>query len=103
MSFLILDGMLGYPAKLYDASWIEWGQMASFAKGGALADTSVWRTDLAALSDPITYNVDNAWTVDTIVGANSVALRADMVNVTDAATCGSGTLGGGGQPIAPGY
>lgn len=102
MSFLILDGMLGYPAKLYDASWIEWGQMASSAKGGALADTSQWRTDLAALSDPITYNADNAFAVDTIVGANSTALRADMVNLADAAACGSGSSGGG-QPVAPGY
>ncbi len=100
MSFLILDGMLGYPAKLYDASWIEWGQMASAAKGGALADTSQWRTDTAELSDSITYNADNGFVVDTIVGANSSALRADMVNVSDAAACGSGA---GGQPIAPGY
>lgn len=100
MSFLILDGMLGYPAKLYDASWIEWGQMATSSKGGALADTSQWRTDTATLSDPITYNVDSAWTVDAIIGANSIALRADVVNVTDAAACGSG---GGGTPVTPGY
>lgn len=102
MSFLILDGMLGYPAKLYDASWIEWGQMATVAKGGALAEDSPWRTDTATRSSPITYAVDNALTVDPLVGASSFALRADMVNVTDAAACG-GAGGPGTGPIAPGY
>lgn len=101
MSFLILDGMLGYPAKLYDASWIEWGQMATVAKGGALAEGSPWRTDTATRSSPITYAVDNALTVDSIAGASSFALRADMVNVTDASACGGSREPG--APIAPGY
>ncbi len=103
MSFLILDGMLGYPAKLYDASWIEWGQMATSTKGGALADGSPWRTDTAQRSSPITYALDNSLTVDTVVGANSSALRADMVNVTDSAACGSGSRGGDTRPVLPGY
>ena len=100
MSFLILDGMLGYPSKLYDASWIEWGQMATVAKGGALAEGSPWRTDTVQRSSPITYAVDNAIEVDSIVGASSFALRGDMVNVTDASACGSPD---DGAPIAPGY
>ena len=103
MSFLILDGMLGWPAKLYDASWIEWGQMASSAKGGALSDDSPWRTDTPARSEAVTYTADSTLgptAVDPVLGADSKALRADMVNVTDAAACGSG---GGGRPIAPGY
>lgn len=101
MSFLILDGMLGFPAKLYDASWIEWGQMATAAKGGALADGSPWRTDSPQLSAGITYAVDNGLTVDSVTGANSYALRADAVNVNDAAACGGG--GVTPRPIAPGY
>ena len=100
MSFLILDGMLGYPAKLYDASWMEWGQMAGTTSGGSLADTSPWRTDNTR-SEAITYNT-TGFTVDPIVGANSFALRADLVNVTDAAVCG-GTSTTGGRPVAPGY
>lgn len=102
----MLDGILGYPAKLYDASWIEWGQMASAAKGGALADDSPWRTDRVEpdgpqLSEAVTYNADAGLTVDSVVGANSYALRADLVNVTDASACGGGS--DDDRPIAPGY
>jgi 3-mercaptopyruvate sulfurtransferase SseA len=102
VGFLILDGVLGYPASLYDGSWMEWGQMATTLKGGALADGSQWRTDTAELTASITYAVDNALTVDSIVGANSSSLRADLVNVTDSSVCGGGRPGEG-RPIAPGY
>lgn len=102
MSFLILDGMLGYPAALYDASWIEWGQMATVAKGGALADDSPWRTDTPQRSIAIAYAVDNALTVDPLIGANSYALREDAVNVADSSVCG-GAAPPGGAPVAPGY
>lgn len=102
MGFLVLDGMLGWPAKLYDGSWMEWGQMATVAKGGPLADASPWRTDTAALTANLTYAVDNALTVDPIAGANSTSLRADLVNVTDASVCAGGRPGEG-RPVAPGY
>lgn len=100
MSFLILDGLLGYPAKLYDASWIEWGQMATNLKGGGLADDSPWRTDTPQRTPVVTYAADNALTVEPLVGASSYALRADMVNVIDAAACGGRSDPG---PVAPGY
>jgi hypothetical protein len=100
VGFLILDGMLGWPAKLYDGSWMEWGQMAPTAKGGPLADTSSWRTD--TLTASLTYSVDAGQTVDPILGANSNALRADLVNVTDASACAGGRPGEG-RPVAPGY
>jgi hypothetical protein len=103
VSFLILDGMLGYPAKLYDASWIEWGQMATVAKGGALAESSPWRTDAPQRSGVITYALDNTLAVEPLTGANSYALRADMVNVTDSSACGGGRGPGDPGPIAPGY
>lgn len=93
--------MLGYPAKLYDASWLEWGQMADVAKDGGLAANSPWRTDTLARSGVVTYNVDNGFVVEKLTGANSFALRADEVNVTDAAACGGG--GDAGGPAAPGY
>jgi hypothetical protein len=86
---------------LYDASWIEWGQMADEAKDGGLKANSPWRTDTAARSAAITYNKDAGKTVEKLTGANSYALRADMVNLTDSITCGGG--GGGGGPITPGY
>jgi hypothetical protein len=102
VSFLILDGLLGYPAKLYDASWMEWGQMTGQAgKGGALAADSPWRTDVELLTTPVHYSVDMGKTVDTPTGVNSYAPRADLVSATDGAACG-GNRGGGG-PAAPGY
>jgi hypothetical protein len=76
--------------------------MADVAKDGGLAANSPWRTDTPARSGVVTYNVDNAFEVEKLTGANSFALRADLVNVTDAAVCGGGG-GNGGGPIAPGY
>ncbi len=96
----MLDGILGYPAKLYDSSWIEWGQMAGVSSGGNLPDNSPWRTDTAARSASVTLN-NATFTVEPLVGANAYALRADAVNVTDSSACGGG--GGGGGPVAPGY
>lgn len=101
ITFLALDGVLGYPAKIYDGAWIEWGQMADEAKDGALKANSPWRTDTAARSQAITYNKDNSIAVDKINGADSYALRADMVNLTDSIACGGS--GDGKGPIAPGY
>jgi hypothetical protein len=99
----MLDGVLGYPSKLYDASWIEWGQMTGEpGKGGALAPDSPWRTDVAGLSAAVTYNADTL-AVDTIAGASSYALRADMVNVADSSVCGGRGRAGDGAPAAPGY
>ncbi len=86
----MLDGMLGYPAKLYDGSWIEWGQMATSDKSGALTPASTWRTDTAARTENLTYNVDatpTPFVVDVIAGANSTAANANEVNTTDAAVC----------------
>lgn len=101
ITFLALDGVLGWPAKIYDGAWIEWGQMADEAQDGALAANSPWRTDIAARSEAITYNKEAGKTVNKLTGANSYALRADLVNVTDANACGGGQ--GSSGPTAPGY
>jgi hypothetical protein len=85
---------------LYDGSWIEWGQMADEAKDGALKADSPWRTDTADRSAVITYNIDAGKPVEQLTGADSYALRADLVNVTDSNACGGG---GGTAPLAPGY
>lgn len=75
--------------------------MADEAKDGGLKADSPWRTDTAARSAVITYNKDADKTVEKLTSANSYALRADMVNLSDSIACGGG--GGGGGPITPGY
>jgi len=74
--------------------------MADEAKDGGLKANSPWRTDIAARSEAITYNKDAEKTVEKVTGANSFALRADLVNLTDSLACGGGEAVG---PIAPGY
>lgn len=74
--------------------------MADEAKDGGLRANSPWRTDTAARSEAITYNKDAGRTVEKMTGANSFALRADLVNLTDSLACGGGEAVG---PVAPGY
>jgi hypothetical protein len=74
--------------------------MADEAKNGGLKANSPWRTDTAARSQAITYNSDAGKTVEKLTGANSFALRADMVNLTDSIACGGAAPSG---PTAPGY
>jgi 3-mercaptopyruvate sulfurtransferase SseA len=100
--FLALDGVLAYPTKIYDGAWIEWGQMASVSKAGALTDDSPWRADTASRSEAITYNQDAGLTVYQITDANSYAMQAADVNTVDSAICGGGG-GGEGGTVAPGY
>jgi hypothetical protein len=77
--------------------------MATTAEDGGLAAKSPWRTDVAARSEAITYNKEAGKTVFVLTGADSYALRADQVNVTDSSACGGGTSTPGGSAIAPGY
>jgi molybdopterin synthase sulfurtransferase len=95
--FLALDALLGWPSKIYDGAWIEWGQMADngSAIGGALAATSPWRTDHPLYSAAITYNKPAGFTID-VLAANSFAQIGDLINRTDANACGTGGGGGGG-------
>jgi hypothetical protein len=74
--------------------------MADEAKDGALKADSPWRTDTAARSAIITYNIDAGKTVYKLTGADSYSLRADQVNVTDSNACGGPQATG---PVAPGY
>jgi hypothetical protein len=56
-AFFVLDGILGWPAELYDASWSQWGQLsADDTKGGQLRGDSPWRTDIPSRSGLIAYN-----------------------------------------------
>lgn len=117
MTFLILDGLLGWPVKLYDASWIEWGYLADEAKMGVLDADSPWRTDCTAAdaacaangipvrSEAIHYNVDFADPVRNVVEPpggeiDSFSPRADLITVIDDAF--GGGPGGGGFEV-PGY
>lgn len=99
VTFLALDAVLGWPTQIYDGAWIEWGQMADEAHLGALTADSVWRTDTAARSEAITYNDDNGFTVEQLVGAISNATGASAIEQYDSTVC---SVGGGGSP-APGY
>jgi len=91
--FLALDAVLGWNAKIYDGAWIQWGQMATNdpAIGGSLEPDSPWRTDTDALSESINYNRK---IIAPIVGADSFAANANLINETDKAVCG----GAGVQP-----
>lgn len=113
MTFLILDGLLGYPVKMYDASWIEWGYLANKSKSGVLEADSPWRTDCTATdpscaangipirSESVTYNVDAPVAVEPLGGdIDSFAPRADLITVIDDAF--GGGAGGGGFAV-PGY
>ncbi len=90
--FFALDAILGWNAVLYDGSWSQWGQLsANAANGGQLAESSIWRTDLAALSDLVAYNhsATTAQNVEilTLDGATcSGTLRPDGTNVWSTGT-----------------
>jgi 3-mercaptopyruvate sulfurtransferase SseA len=57
VAFFVLDGILGWPAALYDGSWMQWGQLSGDSSmKGQLNANSPWRTDIAGRSDLIVYN-----------------------------------------------
>lgn len=48
------SGILGYPARMYDGSWIQWGKLANVADHNGdllLPADSPWRTDVASASN----------------------------------------------------
>ncbi len=108
VNFMALDAVLGWPVKIYDGAWIQWGQMATndSSIGGSLDPDSPWRTDNDAHTEALSYNK----TVVEPVGANSYAPHANEINTEDAGTAASGGGGGGAGsgttpsgPTAPGY
>jgi 3-mercaptopyruvate sulfurtransferase SseA len=104
IAFLALDAELGWPAKIYDGAWIEWGQMAGNETevDGSLDPSSPWLTNSPALSEAITHNKPAGQTVEPLASANSFAPYANLINQNDGAVCGGGG-GGGGGGAAPGY
>jgi hypothetical protein len=57
MMFFVLDGILGWPAAVYDGSWSQWGQLSGDSSmKGQLNAGSPWRTDIAGRSDLVVYN-----------------------------------------------
>jgi len=108
--FLAADAVLGWPAKIYDGAWIQWGRMATNdpAYGGSLSPTSPWRADNGIHSDVIVYNKPEIMVDIDQLFANSFAPHANLINVEDSATAvaggGSGAgAGGSDKPDAPGY
>jgi thiosulfate/3-mercaptopyruvate sulfurtransferase len=54
--------ILGYPTRMYDGSWIQWGKMANAADtygNELLLADSQWRTDTSEYSESIVYNPDS--------------------------------------------
>ena len=101
--FFALDGILGWKVLDYDGSWSQWGSMSGdVTKDGTLDAYSGWRTDTAALSEVITYNKDNALTVEKILldplsvqlYSNTNDLTANQIEKEDAAYMAGGTAGG---------
>ncbi|MGB5963964.1 MAG: rhodanese-like domain-containing protein [Sulfurimonadaceae bacterium] len=55
--------VLGYPTRMYDGSWIQWGKLADAIDTNGnqlLPSDSTWRVDTADYSESITYNTDSA-------------------------------------------
>jgi 3-mercaptopyruvate sulfurtransferase SseA len=106
VNFLALDAVLGWPVKIYDGAWIQWGQMATNDStiDGSLDPSSPWRTD-NDLTESLSYNKGP---IDPL-GANSYAPHANLINTEDAGTAasgggsGAGPGGGSTQVSAPGY
>jgi len=101
--FFVLDGILGWKVLDYDGSWSQWGSMSGDAtKDGMLDSYSGWRTDTAALSEVITYNKDNALTVEKIIldplsvqlYSNTADLTANQIEKDDAAYMAGGAAEG---------
>jgi 3-mercaptopyruvate sulfurtransferase SseA len=69
IAFFALDGILGWPAAVYDGSWSQWGQLSgNAAMKGQLNAVSPWRTDIAGRSDVIAYNHEPVISAATFTG-----------------------------------
>lgn len=60
VTFFVLDGILGWPAAVYDGSWQQWGQLSGNTNmKGQLDPNSPWRTDVLSRSDLVAYNFES--------------------------------------------
>jgi 3-mercaptopyruvate sulfurtransferase SseA len=108
VNFMALDAALGWPVKIYDGAWIQWGQMASRDPMllGSLDPDSPWQADNSDGTESLTYNAGPIGPVQT---TSSYAPHANLINLEDsnAAAAGGGAGGGpggsGDKPDAPGY
>ena len=78
----VASQLLGYPTRMYDGSWIQWGKMAhrEDANGKTLIPAdSAWRTDIEKYSENITYNGETS----TVFPADINSLHLDSKS-TDA-------------------
>lgn len=71
-TFFILDGILGWPAAVYDGSWGQWGQLSGEAAAmGQLAANSPWRTDIPSRSYLYKYNYEPVISAVTFSGTGT--------------------------------
>jgi len=85
VSFLALDGILGWPAKMYDGSWREWGNLSD--EEGVLASDSPWRTDNPLYSEAINPNNATLKPKRVPTEIDSFAPSAKLINEEDKAAC----------------
>jgi 3-mercaptopyruvate sulfurtransferase SseA len=74
--------IMGYPTRIYDGGWIQWGKMAhrEDANGSTLIpEKSPWRTDIDKYSEAITYN--GATSTVHITDPSTLNLDAETTNV----------------------
>ncbi len=84
VTFFVLDGILDWPAAVYDGSWSQWGQLSgNTSRKGKLDPASPWRTDIAGRSDLFVYNYETVVSAATFSGTGA----------NDLVTAGSYTIG----------
>ncbi len=83
MSFLALDGILGWDVKHYDGSWLEWGNLSD--EEGTLESDSPWRTDNPTYSEVI--DPAGATRKNALKDVDSFAPSAKLINEEDKAAC----------------
>jgi len=112
--YFAVDGILGWRASNYDASWSQWGQLAGDPVDGIQIDpNSPWRTDIPSRSEVVVYNGPAGKTVEKLcldgaaascAAPESFDTDANKVEEEDARYMNSGgssgsTGGGGGAKV----
>lgn len=77
---------LGYPTKLYDASWINWGSMAYVTDNtgaSVFPQDSSWRTDVSKYVDLVGYNDPSEIESQSIFNFNFDATKTNAIKQAD--------------------
>ena len=110
VGFFVLEGILNWPAAVYDGSWKQWGLMSdNTAKGGPLPAGSMWAVDTLMDPNTLVYAEDTysgAWAdpVVNLIDDATMAIftdtsdyRANQIENEDASYIAGGDGAGGGD------